>query len=249
MKKHKLLLLPGWSMDSSVWKPVIPFLSNYFNLVYCDWNGIEHAEGYITKVQSLVDKEKGNLCLMGWSLGSILAIDAAYKNQDRIDRIILVSGTSRFIRDKKTKYMCGWPESTLERMKASLDNDNARTVSLFHSSIFNTEEMANAKYEDFIKTIDAGNKKSNKELQAGLDLLLQTDLRHLLPDIEVPILLIHGEKDTICPVCASEYIAGHAKGKSVLNIIAGAGHAPFITAADEFEKTIKAFIQQGENDD
>lgn len=248
MEKHKLIMLPGWSMDSSVWEPIVPFLSEYFHLVFCEWHGIEDIEGYMTRVYGLVEKEEGKLFMMGWSLGSLLAIDAACKYKGKIERLILVSGTSRFTRDKKTHYSCGWPESVVEKMKAALNNDREKTMNSFYTSMFSVEEMGNGRYEDFMKTISMGQTKSNRELEAGLDLLLQTDIRHLLLDIEVPLLLIHGEKDTICPAQASEYISSQVKGKAVLNIMTGTGHVPFHTATNEFSELIKIFMEQGEKE-
>jgi len=245
MEKEKLLMLPGWSMDSSVWKPVVPFLSEYFNLAFCQWEGLEDKEGYVNRIDSLVEKEEGELCLMGWSLGSLLAIHAASKYPDRIKRLILVSGTSRFTRDKKTHYLCGWPESVLKKMKVTLDDEMEKTINSFHQAMFSAKEREKGSYGDFLATISMGKAQKSTELQAGLDLLLLADNRHLLSDIEVPLLLIHGEKDTICPVGASLYISSRVKGRVLLKILPGAGHIQFFTAAKEFKMSIKEFMEQG----
>jgi len=61
-------------------------------------------EGYTERVCKLIEKEKDKLCLLGWSLGSLLAIDAAGKYKDRVEKLVLVGGTARFTRDKETGY-------------------------------------------------------------------------------------------------------------------------------------------------
>jgi len=51
-------------MDSSVWKPVVAALSEYFQLIFCEWHGITGMEGYTERVCKLIEKEKDKLCLL-----------------------------------------------------------------------------------------------------------------------------------------------------------------------------------------
>lgn len=238
-----MLMLPGWGVGKSVWKKVVLFLSEHFQIEFCEWHGIEDAEGYMAKVCGLIEKEEGKLCLMGWSLGSLLAINAVCKYSDRIEKLILISGTSKFSRDKMTQYPWGWPEAVIQKMKTALNKDIGKTMFSFYCNMFCKEEIENGGFEEFVKTVSAENHKNKRELEAGLDLLIYEDTRALLADINVPMLLIHGEKDTICPVEAAQFILSEVKGKAVLNIMAGVGHVPFYTAADEFSNIIKAFIE------
>jgi len=77
-------------------------------------------EGYTERVCKLIEKEKDKLCLLGWSLGSLLAIDAAGKYKDRVEKLVLVGGTARFTRDKETGYFCGWHKSAVKKMKEAI---------------------------------------------------------------------------------------------------------------------------------
>lgn len=244
MEKRKLVLLPGWGMDSSVWEPISTFLFEYFETVFCEWYGIETVDSFKTRVFSLIEeKVEGRFCLLGWSLGSLLAIEAACKYNNRVERIILVSGTSRFTRDKKTGYFCGWPQNVVGKMKAALHNDNQKTLASFYSSMFSEEEVKQGSDKKFIETIKRGKAYKTVELEAGLDFLVQEDVRDILDSINVPLLIIHGEKDTTCPVSASEYISGQVKGKAIFNIMADVGHIPFHTATNEFNQLIKVFME------
>ncbi|HEY9063264.1 MAG TPA: alpha/beta hydrolase [Pseudobacteroides sp.] len=245
MSKKKIALLPGWGMDSSVWNPILPLLNEYFEIIFCDWNGITNMEEYRLRVYELIEKEPGEIWIMGWSLGSLLAVDAAYKYQDRVESLILLSGTSRFTRDKRTGYLCGWPESVLEKMKAAMKNDVKKTMTSFCRSMFCSEEMEMDSYESFINSIDIYKPTCLPELETGLNFLKETDVRSLLEHISIPFLVIHGEKDTICPVDASRYIKDRVKGKTVLNIVKGAGHIPFYTHTAEFKRLINMFIVKG----
>lgn len=248
MEMQKLILLPGWAMDSNVWNPVTDVLSEYFELFYCDWYGVNSVDEYKARVFSLIDRKvDGCFSLLGWSLGSLLAIETACRYNNRIKQLILVSGTSRFTRDRKSGYSCGWPQNIVERMKPALHNDKQKTLASFYGSMFSEKEKQQGYDEKFIEIADiCGSKHETQELEAGLDFLIQADCREKLKEIKAPILIIHGGEDTICPVSASEYISTQVKGDVFFKTLAGAGHIPFYTGVEEFSSLLKAFIERGE---
>jgi len=247
LEKQKLILLPGWGMDAKVWSPVTEVLSEYFVLIYCDWYRVKSVEEYNARVSSVIDKNvDGCFSLLGWSLGSLLAIEAACLYKDRINQLILVSGTSRFTRDKKSGYRCGWPQNVVEKMKSALLHDQQKTLDSFCVSMFSEEEIQQGWPETFAGKPDRNRGTyETQELLAGLDFLIQADYREKLNEIEAPVLMIHGEKDTICPVSASEYISSQLKGDVFLKIMKGVGHIPFHTGMEEFNGLLKGFITRG----
>ena len=74
---------------------------------------------------------------------------------------------------------------------------------------------------------------------AGLGILAATDLRARLPGVDLPVLLLHGDADPICPIAASRALAGALPGAR-LQAIAGAGHAPFLTREEEVASALVA---------
>ena len=46
-------------------------------------------------------------------------------------------------------------------------------------------------------------------LEAGLKILLQTDLRGDMPKIQQPVLWIHGARDRLCPQSAAQWATQH----------------------------------------
>lgn len=74
-----------------------------------------------------------------------------------------------------------------------------------------------------------------------LDRLLFMDLRGLLKNVNVPTLIIHGDKDTVCPVSGGIYLHENIKG-SKIKIIKDAGHMPFYTRAEGFNRILEEFI-------
>jgi pimeloyl-ACP methyl ester carboxylesterase len=48
--------------------------------------------------------------------------------------------------------------------------------------------------------------------------LLDADVRHLLPDIRTPTLVVHSERDVVVPVAQARYIADHVPGAEMVTI-------------------------------
>jgi pimeloyl-ACP methyl ester carboxylesterase len=70
------------------------------------------------------------------------------------------------------------------------------------------------------------------------------ELRHVLPRIGMPTLVLHGEDDRLVPVEAGRYLAEHIPG-ALLHVFKGRGHVPFVTAPTEFTHVLRSFIFAG----
>ena len=77
---------------------------------------------------------------------------------------------------------------------------------------------------------------------SALKALVESDLRSLLPEISVPVLLIHGADDKICLPGASEFMSSQIPGAS-LEILDNTGHAPFLSRPERFNSLITGFIK------
>jgi pimeloyl-[acyl-carrier protein] methyl ester esterase len=80
-------------------------------------------------------------------------------------------------------------------------------------------------------------------LEAGLEILRTCDLRESLSSIQQPALVIHGEHDAVTP-CAAGRALSELLPNAAFHSIAGAGHAPFVTAADTVAALLLAFLHE-----
>ena len=78
-------------------------------------------------------------------------------------------------------------------------------------------------------------------LRAGLRLLKEEDRRASLPGIAAPALVIHGERDRFTPIGAARFLAASLPRAS-LDLVPGAGHAPFLSHPLLFLERLEAFI-------
>ena len=76
----------------------------------------------------------------------------------------------------------------------------------------------------------------------------EIDIRHVLPAVRVPTLILHGSEDTILPLEVSRYLASRIPSARVVEI-PGAGHLalgkPLVAIADEIERFVKEVWEAG----
>ena len=70
-------------------------------------------------------------------------------------------------------------------------------------------------------------------MRAGLALLAATDLRGAIAGIEVPTLVIGGDRDTLVPSDSLRWLAASLP-HATLALIPGAAHAPFLSHPEGF---------------
>jgi pimeloyl-[acyl-carrier protein] methyl ester esterase len=72
-------------------------------------------------------------------------------------------------------------------------------------------------------------------------MLASIDLRHDAPHVQARTVVVCGDRDTLVPFAAGEWLAAtlpHAR----LAPIAGAGHIPFLTHPAEFGSAVEPFL-------
>ncbi len=85
-------------------------------------------------------------------------------------------------------------------------------------------------------------RQTQKTLKDALHILLETDLREESVKIHKPTLLVHGDRDTLAPVQAAHWMMNNMP-KSVLRVMAGAAHAPFLSHSEQFIEALDQFLE------
>ena len=82
----------------------------------------------------------------------------------------------------------------------------------------------------------------SQALSTGLSLLQQVDLRDAIFAIDMPVMLIGGEYDTLVPQTALPEMAALLP-QATVHIIKGGSHAPFLSHPHELTPLIQAFFE------
>ncbi len=240
-----LVLLHGWGMNADVWQAVLPALARRRQLICVDLPGHARSraqpggETLAAWSACLAEVVPAGAEVLGWSLGGLLALRLALDAPERVARLILVASGPRFVQ------AADWPHAmaseTLAGFAQGLVEDYAGTLRRFLAIQALGSEHARETLGQLREQVFRHGEPDPAALRAGLQMLLQTDLRAELPRVHCPTLLIGGERDTLFPAAAQVQTRERLPAAASV-LIEGAGHAPFLSHPAAFLEALSAFL-------
>jgi pimeloyl-[acyl-carrier protein] methyl ester esterase len=242
MSRPHLLMLPGWGMESHVFSPLIQTLSKTFHLSFLDWRGVKNESEFKGRVNNKLDSIHEPVWLLGWSLGSLPALDMASTYPNKISRLILFGGMSRFTSNEQYPY--GFNPIVVKQMKKQLQRNKEKTLTHFYKEMFSKTDKGKNDFHQFMNLVhDHFLGDDLESLMNGLDYLMNADVSMKLSKIKAKCLLIHGQDDEICLHEASTFIHKKLQVESEIYILKEAGHMPFFTETEKCAQIISRFSE------
>ncbi|MBI1912600.1 MAG: alpha/beta fold hydrolase [Deltaproteobacteria bacterium] len=257
------LFIHGWATDNWVWEGHLKPIANGKRTINMNLPGHGGKEKWTEPDLKPAVKEVSNhisgindrsVIGIGWSLGAQALIASATQFPDAFKALVLVGATPCFT--QRHDFPHGQSKALVKRMLLDMKSDPETTLKRFYGLSFTDEELKTPGAKQLVdrykfpgpivcSTDVPGCFPAFKynEITTALGALYNDDLRELLSFINIPALIIHGEKDTVCPVEAGRYLASHIKGADLM-VFENAGHAPFITEKDLFIKVVQDFIEK-----
>ncbi len=241
-----LVLLHGWGMNSAVWGGVAERLAENRQVIQIDLPG--HGDSPFTDERSL--REWADACLavaperavwIGWSLGAQVALQVALDQPERVQKLISLAGTPRFVQEE------GWPhamaDKTLEQFATSLKQDHRKTLERFLALQMRGSDEARTILRALKIRLMEKPDPQPAALERGLSLLKNVDLREDLAALQMPTLWLYGERDTLVPAAAADLLLAMLPQAEVHGI-SGAAHAPFLSHRDGTLALIETFLER-----
>jgi pimeloyl-[acyl-carrier protein] methyl ester esterase len=250
-----LVLIHGWGMSGAVWQPLVKKLSKTFTLHIVDLPGMGlsrpiepfHLHAAAEKVAEILP---ANADIVGWSLGAQVAMRIALDYPDLVRRLVLVGATPCFVNksfdqgsaEYKTTWEAGIDPEVFSNFADNVNEDYHKTMTQFltlqcmgASDARSTVKMLRNKFTERPAP-------SSQALFRALNILLETDLRAEVQQLRKPVLLIHGDRDTLAPVQAAHWMMQHLPS-GFLRVMAGASHAPFLSHQEHFIDAVVQFLE------
>lgn len=244
-----LLLIHGWGMHGGMWGSAAERLARDYRVLMVDLPGHGYSQKTITKdvdsLDAIVDElsaqfdEPLNLC--GWSLGGQVAMRWAQRYPQQVSRLALVASTPCFVR--RTGWDCAMASETLAEFAGALEQNYALTLRRFLALQVRGSENERELLAELRAALFSRGEPELAALRSGLNILRDCDLREALAEIDQPVLVIAGERDTLTPPQASRHIAERMP-RARLTVLAGAAHAPFLSHPDQFVGCLKSFLDE-----
>ncbi len=239
-----VVLIHGWGWHSGVWDAVASQLMHEFRVWLPDLPGHGRSRGPVADLslagltQAIATAVPRSAIWIGWSLGGLVALTAA--QQGIAQRLVLVATTPRFVQTQAWEYgqTTEWFRHFTDEFAQDAPRALERLASLHLTGNGNERPLLRQLRAALLRyPVDAA------ALQAGLRLLEATDLRALLPTIQVPALVVHGTCDHVATVQAGEYLARSLPDARFVPV-ADAGHAAFLSHTDFFVEHLRAFLHE-----
>jgi pimeloyl-ACP methyl ester carboxylesterase len=254
-----LVFVPGyvthlelhWEMPSFV--PVLERLGSFSRLIRFDKRGTGMSdrvsgaptlEARMDDVRAVMDAVGSRrAAFYGLSEGAAMALLFAATYPERTAALVLRSAFPR--RMWAPDYPWGRSENEYEReVEAALQifGTHERALTAVHA----LGRFTNAEAEAFLRLLRLGS--SPGALEALHRMNREIDVRHVLPTVRVPTLILHGSADTLVPVEVAQYLAAEIPTAQLIEIV-GAGHlafgAPAIAAVVETERFLNEAYEAG----
>ena len=252
-----ILPTPGWGPSSEYYFLKLTPLEEMFTMVYLDTRGSGRSErpelNEYTMKNFVADLEGlrshlgvENMWLMGQSDGGPMVLNYAFEHAEHVTGLILVDApigdTSKG--DDRSKRMQlrkdePWFDAAIKQWgqmpttQEEFDAYNKAIMPFFFSSIDNLEKNQ-AVFEQTSLSFHAVQGQGQSDRSSA-------DLATLLPEMEIPTLIIVGIDDFICTPPAALFL--HSKIQySKLLVIENAGHFPWLEEPEQFFAGIRTFL-------
>lgn len=225
-----LTLLHGWGMTPAVFDALGARLDGRYALHAMALPGYDDSSCEPCELERLaqcVAAAAPERCFVaGWSLGGQVALAWARAAPQQVERMVVMATTPCFAR--RDDWDAAVEAGVLHEFAAGLERDTAATLRRFASLQARGGEGARRVATRLRACLADDDVTGKGALKRGLEALIANDLRPLLRDIAHDVLVMHGEKDTLVPLAAAEYLA-HTLPRGRLAVVRGAAHAPFIS--------------------
>ncbi len=239
-----LVLVHGWGFCGEIWRESLVNIGPDYRVHLVDMPGYagspypgsdHHLSGLGAGITTAVP---GGAVWLGWSLGGMVAMQAAVDSPGAIAGLCLVGTSPRFVVDK------GWPNAllpnVLDEFSKVLNIDLVKALSRFAALVAlggSSQRKTNRRLHNFLLSNRIPDERT---LSDGLNLLRDSDLRKQLPKIRCPVLAIYSERDALIPVETASVLERCCPSWRVRTLLES-GHAPFISQPQQFWHLVHTF--------
>jgi pimeloyl-[acyl-carrier protein] methyl ester esterase len=239
-----LVLLHGWAMHGGVFAPLVARLRDRFTLHVVDLPG--HGLSRDVDVPLALDACVGAIAALvprapwcGWSLGGLVALQAAAMSPQQVPALAMLCASPCFVRADHWTF--GVSAEIFRDFADGLRSDYRATLDRFVALEAFGSEHAKDEIRALRDELFARGEPAAQALADGLVLLETSDLRDRLPTLRVPSLWLAGRRDRLVDPRAMRDAAALAPGARFA-VIEHAGHAPFLTHADDVAMQLIDFL-------
>jgi pimeloyl-[acyl-carrier protein] methyl ester esterase len=240
-----IVLVHGWGLGSAVFDELATALAEEFCVTLVDlpgYGGSRDVQANWTLdalAAQVLELFPGPLIWIGWSLGAMIGLAAARVARANMSKMVLMGATPRFTTAPN------WPHGLRGEQLAAFADDVERDCRGTLQTFVALQTAFPRQVRPLLRRLQAdllsAPLPSPAAIGAGLALLRDTDLRATFGSIEVPTLVVHGDKDRLVPLDAAAYVAALLPRARLVTIV-DSGHAPFLSHLPQVQQALAGFL-------
>lgn len=208
-----LVLVQGFGCDQIIWNRILPYLTDSFRVVLFDHVGTGGADpdAYDAARYASLDGYMGDLAevlealdlrdatVVGHSVAGMMALAASVESP-RITRLVLLCTSACYLNDEE--YVGGFRSEDIESLLDTVASNYPLWVSRIAPAIAgeNGDAAITDELEENICRLNPS------YVHDFLQMSFRTDIRQLLPRVQVPTLILNAQSDPLTPESATAFL-------------------------------------------
>jgi len=237
-----IVFVHGATSDSRMWQPQLAALADEFTVVAWDEPGAGRSSDvppgfgltdYADCLAALIEVGLGPAHVAGLSWGGTVALELYRRHREFVASLILA--------DTYAGWKGSLPADEVEARIEGVRQAVAAPAGSFDPTLPGL--FAGDPPAEFIPLLEAmGRDVRPASMKTALTAMAEADLRDVLPEIDLPTLLIWGESDARSPLYVAEQFE-QAIPQAKLTIIEDAGHVSNLERPEEFNEAVRDFVR------
>ena len=248
-----LVFAHGFGTDQSMWGKILPRFTDRYRVVLLDHvgSGGSDQSAYDSATYSTLDAyvdDLMELCgeldlqdvtLIGHSVGSMMAISAAARDTGRrFGRLVLVTASPSYLDHPEDGYVGGFTRQDIDDVFESLDANYVVWAESMAPVYMNTPHAPELEHE----IQGSFGRISPRVARDFARVAFLSDVRHLLGEVTIPVLVLQSTDDVVTPDHVGTYLH-KALTNSTLVRLAATGHFPQSSAPEETSVAILEYLK------
>ncbi len=242
-----LVMVHGWGMHSGVWSEFAQHLAQHHRVTLIDLPGHGRSSTFPDPYTLALVAQAVLACApprahwLGWSLGGLIAQQVAHFAPQRVAKLVLLASSPQFLRG------ADWPHAmdpeVLAQFATELQRDYRATVLRFLALEVQGSAAARDELRALRERVFAHGEPQGAALSGALHILRDSNLRAQFASLSQPVLLLLGAQDRLVPAGVAPDIT-RLLPHAVQHVIAGAGHAPFLSQPALCAQRVTEFLHE-----
>ncbi len=248
-----LVFVHGFGTDQTMWARMLPWFTDRYRVVLLDHAGsggsdpsaydsatYSHLDAYVDDLMAVCrELDLEEVTLIGHSVGSMMAVSTAARDEEcRFARLVLLTASPSYLDHPEDGYVGGFTREDIDDVFESLDANYVVWAESMAPVYMNTPQAPELDQE----IRGSFGRISPRVARGFARVAFLSDVRHLLGEVSIPVLVLQSTDDVVTPDHVGTYLHRALAGSTLIRL-AATGHFPQSSAPEETSAAILEFLK------